>query len=363
MSGLAAAQAFAVHAEEAGVFLDRREQAAPLALELDAQHVDHVAARQNVVEAVGDLRRPVRSMSRGHQRRRAADDHVGTELRQAVNVAAGHPAMSDVADQADGQPFESALDLPNGEDVEQALRRMFVGAVAGVDDAALQMLGQAEWCPGDGMADDHDVDAHRLDVLGGVDEGLALAEAGAGGVKSSVSAESRRAARLKLVRVRVEGSKKRLTTTLPLSSRALASPGKSSHQRNPPPESRIVSISWRLRTSLEAQEMTTGPRHGRGAMGGCKLHAHGNASGDASTDPYPASRDKSPLACPSQDKPRAWVPTRGMLRGVLRAWPGSVHLKVRAEPAPEVESWQLAGERPRRSISSSRSAREPFPPR
>ena len=54
-SGLAFAQPLAVHAEEAGVLADRGEQPAPLPLELDAQHVQHVAARQDVVEVVGDL--------------------------------------------------------------------------------------------------------------------------------------------------------------------------------------------------------------------------------------------------------------------------------------------------------------------
>ena len=55
MSGLALPQPFAVHAEQPEILLNRREQAAALPLELDAQHVDHVAARQNVVEPVRDL--------------------------------------------------------------------------------------------------------------------------------------------------------------------------------------------------------------------------------------------------------------------------------------------------------------------
>ncbi len=44
------------------------------------------------------------------------------------------------------RPFELAAALADGEDVEQALRRMLVGAVAGVDDAALEVLGEQVRC-------------------------------------------------------------------------------------------------------------------------------------------------------------------------------------------------------------------------
>ncbi len=64
-SGFARSQPLAVHAEEAGVLADRREQPAPLPLELDAQQVEHVAPRQDVVEVVRRPRRPSRPTSRG----------------------------------------------------------------------------------------------------------------------------------------------------------------------------------------------------------------------------------------------------------------------------------------------------------
>ena len=55
----------------------------------------------------------------------------------------------------------------------------------------LQMLRQQVRRPGHGVAHDHDVDAHRLDVLGRVDERLALADAGAaGGEIDGVGAEA-----------------------------------------------------------------------------------------------------------------------------------------------------------------------------
>src|SRR5262249_44645668 len=101
----------------------------------------------------------------------------------AVDVAAGDAAVGDVADQADRQAVDPALDLADGEDVEQALGRVLVGAVAGVDDAGVEVLGQQVRRAGDRVPDDGGVDAHRLDVLGGVDERLALLHAGAAGGK------------------------------------------------------------------------------------------------------------------------------------------------------------------------------------
>ena len=70
--------------------------------------------------------------------------------------------------------------------------------------------------PAAGMADHDHIDAHRLDVAGGVDQRFALADAAAlSREKSITSAESREAASEKLVRVRVLSSKKALTITRP----------------------------------------------------------------------------------------------------------------------------------------------------
>src|SRR5262249_48476772 len=173
--GLRPPQPAHVHAEQPGVLVDRREQAAPLPLELDPQHVDHVAARQHVVQLVGHLHAQPGD-ARRHQRGWAADDDVGPQLDQAVNVAAGDAAVGDVADQADRQAVDAALDAADGEDVEQALRRVFVGPVAGVDHVTVEALGQQVRRPGDGVADDHDIDAHRLDVLGRVNKRFAFGE-------------------------------------------------------------------------------------------------------------------------------------------------------------------------------------------
>ena len=108
-----------------------------------------------------------------------------------------------------------------------------------------QVLGQQVRRARRRVPDHHHVDAHRLDVLGGVDERLALAGAGAaGGEVERVGAPSRRAARPKLVRVRVDGSKNRLTTTLPLRSSPLG--------MSPTPTPRNASAASRSRVSSAA---------------------------------------------------------------------------------------------------------------
>ena len=179
-SRFASLSRLAVHPEQMRVLADRREQPGALPLELHAQQIQHVAARQDVVEACATST-PSAVTPGGHERRRAADDHLRAELDEAVDIAASHPAMRDVADEADRQPRDAAAPLADREDVEQPLRRMFVRAVAGIDDGGLEMPGQQMRRAGRAMAHDDDIDAHRLDVLGRVDERLALAQARSAG--------------------------------------------------------------------------------------------------------------------------------------------------------------------------------------
>ncbi len=59
--------------------------------------------------------------------------------------------MGDVAQQADGQPLDSSLGAADRHQVEQPLGRVLVGAVAGIDDRALDDAAPAGGaCPGVG---------------------------------------------------------------------------------------------------------------------------------------------------------------------------------------------------------------------
>ena len=85
--------------------------------------------------------------------------------------------MGDVTDQADRHAREITESFTDREDVEQALRGVFVGPVARVDHAYREVLGQEVGRARSDVPHDHGVDPHRLEILGRVDERLALREA------------------------------------------------------------------------------------------------------------------------------------------------------------------------------------------
>src|SRR5438874_1886246 len=79
------------------------------------------------------------------------------------------------------QSFNSFLLFPNSVGVEQTLGGMFMRAVAGVDHARTQTLGQELGRAGAAMAQDNDIDMIRFQNLSGVLQSLAFAQARSGG--------------------------------------------------------------------------------------------------------------------------------------------------------------------------------------
>ena len=77
-----------------------------------------------------------------HERARADERDARAELEQRVDVRAGDAAEKDVADDGDVQAGDAALLFADGEGVEQRLRGMLVRAVAGIDDAGVEPLGE-----------------------------------------------------------------------------------------------------------------------------------------------------------------------------------------------------------------------------
>lgn len=99
--GFRSADAVAVHAEEVGVFADRREERASLTFKLNSEQVDTVALAEDFVEIVRDFNAKSLDMC-GDQCRWAADDDSRTEFLQTPNVGSSDAAVQDVADQRDG---------------------------------------------------------------------------------------------------------------------------------------------------------------------------------------------------------------------------------------------------------------------
>ena len=108
-------------------------------------------------------------------------------------------------------PFFSA----DGHQVEQALGGVLVGAVAGVDDRGLDVLGEQVGAPGVGWRTTRTSAPIASMFLAVSMKVSPLVRLETLAEKSWTSAESRLAARLKLVRVLVEFSKNRLKTTRP----------------------------------------------------------------------------------------------------------------------------------------------------
>ena len=114
--------------------------------------------------------------------------------------------------------FELAFAVADGERVEQSLRGMFVRAVAGVQHGNFQALGDEFGRAGGAVADDDAVGPHGLERAHGVD--AAIRPFSGWRIRPGdaiVSAPRRAAAVVKLMRVRVEASKKAMATVLPRS--------------------------------------------------------------------------------------------------------------------------------------------------
>ena len=82
------------------------------------------------------------------------------------------------ADRDVGQALDRALVAADGQRIEQRLGRVLVGAVAGIDHRAVDVLGEQFDCSGGGVANHQDVGPHGVESDGGIDQGLALAHRG-----------------------------------------------------------------------------------------------------------------------------------------------------------------------------------------
>ena len=111
------------------------------------------------------------------ERGRAAERDARAEFDQRVDIRARDAAEKNVAEDRDVQPGDSALFFANGEGVEQRLRGMLVRAVAGVDDAGVEPLGEEIRRAAGAVPQHDDVGEERLEVQRGVLERLAFGEA------------------------------------------------------------------------------------------------------------------------------------------------------------------------------------------
>ncbi len=85
--------------------------------------------------------------------------------------------MSNVAEDSDIEAGERTFAVTDGQRVEQALRRMLVSAVAGVDDGNVEMARHKIRGAGSSVAHDQAIGLHGVERVDGVEEGLTLFQA------------------------------------------------------------------------------------------------------------------------------------------------------------------------------------------
>ena len=117
----------------------------------------------------------------GRQERRGRDEaHARAERREKDHVRARDARMHDVAADRDDEAFDPPLVAADRERVEKRLGRMLVGAVAGIDDRAVDHLREKMHGARRVMAHDDDVRPHGVEGRRRVDERLALLHGGRG---------------------------------------------------------------------------------------------------------------------------------------------------------------------------------------
>src|SRR5262249_4727913 len=96
-----------------------------LALELDAQHHDHIAVADGGADVIGQPHagRELFELRR-QQRSRTAQHDLGAELAEQVNITAGHAAVRNIADDGDTQAVQPAGAVEDGSSVKQRLSRV-----------------------------------------------------------------------------------------------------------------------------------------------------------------------------------------------------------------------------------------------
>ena len=103
-----------VHAEEPRVFPHRREKTPPLPFELETEEIDNIAVLKQFLQAVGDADSHPLDLGRD-KCLRPADGHLRPHLQKPPDIRAGDPGMENVSDDADLEPLETSLFLPNGQ--------------------------------------------------------------------------------------------------------------------------------------------------------------------------------------------------------------------------------------------------------
>ncbi|MBX3745443.1 MAG: ComEC/Rec2 family competence protein [Verrucomicrobiae bacterium] len=180
--GFEVGHAAAIETVLGAIFADPGEHRLALPFVLNAEEIDDIGVAEGLIDIPADAAAHAFEDG-GHEGWGAAEGDGGAEFAEGPDVGPGDAAEEDVPHDGDFETLEGALFLPDGEDIEKGLCGVFVGTVAGIDDAGLEKAGKEVGGSGGLMADDDDVRVHGLEVAGGIAERLALPEGGGVGAE------------------------------------------------------------------------------------------------------------------------------------------------------------------------------------
>src|SRR5438445_4748070 len=174
----------------------RRERRIVQPFGLHAQHHNDVRVFQRFLHPVNAANLRARRnllQLRRHPDRRPAQRKPAAEFSQQMNVRTCHPAVQNIAQNRHVQIFDGAQPVPERQPGHQALRRMFVRAIARVHHRNIQMPGYIIRRSRRRMPHDQAVSHHRIHVQLGIQQRLALIHAGSLGLQvHGVGAQPRR---------------------------------------------------------------------------------------------------------------------------------------------------------------------------
>ena len=191
--GLGELQFFRREAVAFEEFLAAGQQRPGHALALQAQGDDDVAVLDALFQRVADPYAHLRHVA-GHQCFGADDAHFGAaQCGQGMDVRACDAGVQHVADDGDGEVGKIFFVVPDGEHVQQTLRRVRMPAITRIDDVDVRrdMLGDQIGCAGFAVAYHKNVGGHGTEVGDGVEQRLAFGGGGTGDVQvDDVGAEA-----------------------------------------------------------------------------------------------------------------------------------------------------------------------------
>ena len=105
---------------------------------------------------------------RRHERRGSDYRDIGSKGPQRLDVGASDSAEENISQNHNASAGEIAQTFAHGEGVEQALRRVLMGTVTGVDHGNVEDLREVLRRPGGGVPHHDHIGLQGLDGLGGV---------------------------------------------------------------------------------------------------------------------------------------------------------------------------------------------------